>query len=48
MEKSFGLFFYLKKENRSDDNKLKVYMRITGNQEYPPGTLDKYETSYQH
>ncbi len=25
MEKSFGLFFYLKKENRSDDNKLKVY-----------------------
>ena len=28
MEKSFGLFFHLKKENKSDGQKLKVYMRI--------------------
>lgn len=31
MEKSFGLFFHLKKENKSDGQKLKVYMRITIN-----------------
>jgi hypothetical protein len=31
MEKSFGLFFHLKKENKGDNQKLKVYMRITVN-----------------
>ena len=31
MEKSFGLFFHLKKENRNDYHKLKLYMRITVN-----------------
>ncbi len=28
MEKSFGLFFHLKKEKKSDIQKLKVYRRI--------------------
>ncbi len=31
MEKSFGLFFHLKKENKGDCRKLKIYMRITVN-----------------
>ena len=29
MDQSFGLFFHLKKENRNDNHRFKVYMRIT-------------------
>ena len=34
LEKSFGLFFHLKKENRKDDHELRVYMRVTVNGRY--------------
>ena len=34
MEKSFGLLFHLKKENKNDDCELKVYMRVTVNGNY--------------
>jgi len=34
MEKSFGLLFHLKKENKNTDCELKVYMRVTVNGNY--------------
>ena len=34
MEKSFGLLFHLKKENKNNDSELKVYMRVTVNGNY--------------
>ena len=34
MEKSFGLLFNLKKENKNNDSELKVYSRVTVNGNY--------------
>jgi hypothetical protein len=34
VEKSFGLLFNLKKENKNNDSELKVYMRVTVNGNY--------------